>query len=173
MRSDLWLPLSAQRAAGAGGADMFGDRRIVWLAMGGRLKDGVTRQQADAELRSIGDALAREYPQANANRSLRVAASAMVPGRIMRNAFVVGQVTLSLLLVIAAGLFLRALGHAAAIRPGFDQANVDVVALDFSLAGYNEAGGQRSRAISSSAPRRCPARDPPSSREIFRSTETA
>jgi predicted permease len=292
LRSDLWLPLSVQGARGAGGADMFSDRRIVWLAMGGRLKDGVTLQQADAELRSIGDALAREYPQANANRSLRVAASAMVPGRInfvaafigllmvivglvlliacvnvagmllaraaarrreiavrlamgaqrgrlvrqlltettilfgagcvagllltqwltslllsvlpqipmpvgleigvdwrvvtfavgvsfvaavlsglvpalqasrpnlvpslktegldagpsrprLRNAFVVGQITLSLLLVIAAGLFLRALGAATAIQPGFDQANVDVVSLDFSLGGYNDAEGQR------------------------------
>jgi predicted permease len=292
LRSDLWLPLSAQNARGAGGADMFSDRRIVWLAMGGRLKDGVTLQQADAELRSIGDALAREYPVANANRSLRVAASAMVPGRIsfvaafigllmvivglvlaiacvnvagmmlarsaarrreiavrlvmgagrgrlirqlltettvlfsagcvagllltqwltslllsvlpqipfplgleigvdwrvvtfavgislvaavlsglapalqssrpnlvpslktegldggpsrlrLRNAFVVGQVTLSLLLVLAAGLFLRALGHAAAIQPGFDQTDVDVATLDFSLAGYDDTAGQR------------------------------
>lgn len=82
VRSDLWLPLSNQRAAGAGGADMFTDRRIVWLVMGGRLRDGATVPQADAELRSIGDLLARENPQANANRSLRVAASAMVPGRI-------------------------------------------------------------------------------------------
>jgi putative ABC transport system permease protein len=292
LRSDLWLPMSAQRGPGAGGADMFTDRRIVWLAMGGRLKDGVTLQQADAELRAIGDVLAREYPEGNANRSFRVAASAMVPGRInfvaafmsllmgivglvlliacvnvagmllaraagrrreiavrlamgaqrgrlvrqlltetavlfaagcmaallltqwltavllsvlpqipfplgleigldwhvvtfavavslaaavlsgllpalqasrpnlvpslktegldgepsrlrLRNAFVVAQITLSLLLVIAAGLFLRALGHAAAIQPGFDQANVDVVSLDFSLAGYNDAQGQR------------------------------
>jgi putative ABC transport system permease protein len=35
VRSDLWLPLSAQRAAGAGGADMFTDRRIVWLGWAG------------------------------------------------------------------------------------------------------------------------------------------
>jgi len=80
LRSDLWLPLAVQ---GSGGPfDMFTERRAVWLVIGGRLKDGVTLQQADAELRSIGDTLAREHPDANGTRSFRVAASAMVPGRI-------------------------------------------------------------------------------------------
>jgi predicted permease len=60
----------------------------------------------------------------------------------LRSAFVVGQITLSLLLVIAAGLFLRALGHAVAIQPGFDQTNVDVVSVDFSLAGMTDTSGR-------------------------------
>ena len=38
----------------------------------------------------------------------------------LRNAFVVGQITMSLLLVIAAGLFLRALQHA----PASNQASI-------------------------------------------------
>jgi predicted permease len=54
----------------------------------------------------------------------------------LRNIFVVGQVTMSLMLVIVAGLFLRALEHAAAIQPGFDERRVDVIQLDLSLAGY-------------------------------------
>jgi len=54
----------------------------------------------------------------------------------LRNLFVVGQVTMSLMLVIVAGLFLRALEHAAAIQPGFDERGVDVVRLDVSLSGY-------------------------------------
>ena len=54
----------------------------------------------------------------------------------LRNIFVVGQVTMSLMLVIVAGLFLRALEHAAAIQPGFDERGVDVIQLDLSLAGY-------------------------------------
>jgi len=45
-------------------------------------------------------------------------------------------VTMSLMLVIVAGLFLRALEHAAAIQPGFDERHVDVIQLDLSLAGY-------------------------------------
>jgi len=56
----------------------------------------------------------------------------------LRNLFVIGQVTMSLMLVIVAGLFLRALEHAAAVQPGFDERRVDVVQLDLSLAGYTQ-----------------------------------
>jgi len=63
-------------------------------------------------------------------------------GRLrLRSAFLVGQVAMSLLLVLTAGLFMRALGHAASIRPGFDQRNVDVAMLDLSLARYTETTG--------------------------------
>jgi predicted permease len=54
----------------------------------------------------------------------------------LRSLLVIGQVTMSLTLVIMAGLFLRALEHAAAIEPGFDERRVDVIQLDLSLAGY-------------------------------------
>jgi predicted permease len=56
----------------------------------------------------------------------------------LRNAFVVGQITMSLLLLIVAGLFLRALQHAASIVPGFDQEHVDVISLDLSVAGLTD-----------------------------------
>ena len=56
----------------------------------------------------------------------------------LRNLFVIGQVTMSLMLVIVAGLFLRALEHAAAVQPGFDERRVDVAQLDLSLAGYTQ-----------------------------------
>jgi predicted permease len=54
----------------------------------------------------------------------------------LRSAFIVGQVTLSLILIIAAALFVRALDRAASIKPGFDQTNVEVVTMDISLSGY-------------------------------------
>jgi predicted permease len=58
-------------------------------------------------------------------------------GRLrLRSAFVVGQIAISLLLVIAAGLFIRALERAARIDPGFTQQNVDVITLDLSLSGF-------------------------------------
>jgi predicted permease len=61
------------------------------------------------------------------------------PSRLrLRNGFLVAQITMALLLVIVGGLFVRALQHAGGIDPGFDQTNVDVVSLDFSLAGYTE-----------------------------------
>jgi putative ABC transport system permease protein len=45
---------------------------------------------------------------------------------------------MSLVLVIGAGLFLRALQHAANIEPGFDARNVEVISLDLSVAGYKD-----------------------------------
>jgi predicted permease len=63
-------------------------------------------------------------------------------GRLpLRSVFLVGQVAMSLLLVLVAGLFMRTLGRAAAIHPGFDQTNVDVVMLDLSLGHYNATTG--------------------------------
>jgi putative ABC transport system permease protein len=59
----------------------------------------------------------------------------------LRSAFLVGQVALSLLLVVTASLFLRSLGRAASIDPGFDASNVDVAMLDLSLAQYTDATG--------------------------------
>jgi len=56
----------------------------------------------------------------------------------LRSAFIVAQVMVSLVLVSAGGLFIRALGHAASIDTGFDQTNVDVITLDLSLSGYKE-----------------------------------
>jgi predicted permease len=57
----------------------------------------------------------------------------------LRHAFVVAQITVSLVLIVAAGLLLRALDRATNVDPGFDQTGVDVVSLDLSLAGYTEA----------------------------------
>jgi putative ABC transport system permease protein len=56
----------------------------------------------------------------------------------LRSVFIVAQVTISLVLVIAGGLFVRALGRAASIDPGFDQVNVDVVSFDLSLSGMKQ-----------------------------------
>ena len=71
------------------------------------------------------------------------------PSRLrLRNAFVVGQITLSLVLLVAGGLFLRALQHAATINPGFDASNVDVVELDLSLGGMTpQTGGAFAREL--------------------------
>jgi putative ABC transport system permease protein len=288
LRADVWIPLQlASIAAPRFGDAIFANRRSVWLMMGGRLKPGVTIAQADAELRAIGEALEKAYPEDNRGKGLRAMASALVPGRIdvvagffgmmlaivslvllaacvnlagmmlarasargreiavrlaiganrarlvrqlitetmmlfaaggavallltkwltalllavlpalpvpvgvdmpidwrvalfaaavslaaailsglapalqasrpdlvpalksegsaqvgrlrLRSAFIVAQVTVSLVLVIAAGLFARALVRAGSIDPGFDQRDVDVLMLDLSLSGYKDA----------------------------------
>jgi putative ABC transport system permease protein len=60
----------------------------------------------------------------------------------LRNAFVVGQVAFSIVLVVGAGLFVRALQRATEINPGFDPRGVELAALDLSLAGYTSDTGR-------------------------------
>ena len=75
--------------------------------------------------------------------SLKADTNGSQPGRLrLRNAFVVGQVTMSLVLVIAAGLFMRALDRAAGMPTGFDQSNVEVVSLDLALGRLNADTGR-------------------------------
>lgn len=59
-----------------------------------------------------------------------------------RNLLVMGQISLSLVLLSAAGLFIRSAVQAAGLEPGFRMQNEIVAEVDASLAGYNEARGR-------------------------------
>jgi len=61
----------------------------------------------------------------------------------LRQSLVAGQVAMALLLLVAAGLFLRSLDEAAAIDTGFTVSNVDVVQVDMRLGGYRDETGVR------------------------------
>ena len=54
---------------------------------------------------------------------------------------VVAQISLSLLLLICAGLFIRSVRSAQQIYPGFNAHNVWVASYDLFTAGYSEANG--------------------------------
>jgi predicted permease len=73
--------------------------------------------------------------------TLKDEASGLSSSSRLRNAFVVSQVALSIVLVIAAGVFVRALQKATSIEPGFDPSGVEVASLDLSLANYTPATG--------------------------------
>jgi putative ABC transport system permease protein len=62
--TDLWLPISF------GGA--FNNRRGHYLRVMARLKSGVSREQAQANMDSITGALAAQYPDSNKNYGLRL-----------------------------------------------------------------------------------------------------
>lgn len=59
-----------------------------------------------------------------------------------RNLLVMGQISLSLMLLSAAGLFIRSSVQAARLEPGFRVQNEIVAEVDASLAGYKEARGR-------------------------------
>jgi len=58
----------------------------------------------------------------------------------LRSAFVVGQISCSVLLVVLTATFVRALRHAGADNPGFDARGVDVATLDLSVIGKPSGG---------------------------------
>ena len=57
----------------------------------------------------------------------------------LRNLLVIGQVAVSLVLLIGAGLLVRGLQQAQSTDLGFDQKNLVVMSLDLTTQGYDEA----------------------------------
>jgi predicted permease len=60
----------------------------------------------------------------------------------LRNSLVVGQVTVSMALLIVAGLFVKSLANAQNINPGFDTNRLLVLSVDQNLRGYTVAQGK-------------------------------
>jgi predicted permease len=60
-----------------------------------------------------------------------------------RNVLVMSQVALSLVLLTAAGLFIRSAQRAANLEPGFQLAGGVLLEVDPSMAGYDEARGRQ------------------------------
>lgn len=61
---------------------------------------------------------------------------------LLRNFLVVAQVSLSLILLISAGLIVRSLQAAQKMRPGFNPENAVAISFDVSLQGYDEPRGR-------------------------------
>ena len=60
---DLWIPAGMVGVVQPeSGTPRLTSRESDWLMLGGRLKPGVSRAQASAEVAAIGEALAREFP---------------------------------------------------------------------------------------------------------------
>ena len=66
---DLWVPITTITA----GAWFSPSRGSHWMRVMGRLKDGVSREQAQAEMVVIAARLAEQYPDSNADKTVRLA----------------------------------------------------------------------------------------------------
>lgn len=58
----------------------------------------------------------------------------------LRSFLVVGQIALSILLVVIGALFVRALRYAGATNPGFDPRGVEIATIDLSMSGRDQSG---------------------------------
>ncbi|HKQ74679.1 MAG TPA: ABC transporter permease [Blastocatellia bacterium] len=74
-----------------------------------------------------------------------VASQSGVRRSMLRNGLVVAQISVSLLLLIAAGLTLRALQQLRAMNPGFNPENALMMSFDLSLQGYQTDAGMQFR----------------------------
>jgi predicted permease len=91
---DLWYPLSADLTANHQGQAWRTDRTVRPLRMVGRLKPGVTRQQALANLQTISRQLAAAYPKTNQDRIARVTETKMVPEDSISSAKIISAIIL-------------------------------------------------------------------------------
>ncbi len=83
--------------------------------------------------------LAPALQSARTNLVSDLKADANTPRRQrLRHIFITAQLAFCLVLVVMAGLFLRALGAAGSVDPGFTVADVDVATLELSLGGYTD-----------------------------------
>jgi len=71
---DVWLPATlAKQVLPIPMQDVLTNREKPFFNVIGRLKSGIDRKQAEANLQTIGAALRQEYPDANAGHTLAVA----------------------------------------------------------------------------------------------------
>ena len=69
VRADLWLPIiMAQQFVGD--QDLLRDRKVDWLMSVGRMKPGVTRVQAQADLSNLYGQIAKQYPDSHRGASV-------------------------------------------------------------------------------------------------------
>ena len=106
---DVWYPLSMIAVIGHEGQDWRADRTVRPLRMVGRLKAGVTREQALANVETIAKQLAAAYPKTNKDRAARVTDTRMLPEGSVSPARTIS----ALLFVIAALVIFAACSNVA------------------------------------------------------------
>ncbi len=118
--------------------DLALDVGVDWRVLGFALAAAV------AAAAIFGLAPALNLTRLGASAALKDGALAAVGKRRfrLRGALIATQVSVSLVLLVCAGLFLRSLQHAATMDPGFDADNVVVASFDLRTQGYTEPRGR-------------------------------
>jgi predicted permease len=114
---DLWVPLT-QHPDAAGDDSPFKDRRSLSVQVMGRLRPGATVAEARAAVRAVFANLASEYPETNADRTVKAVRFGRFPAQ-NRDMEVIAVVAICglfvvLLLIICGNLAGMALARAAA-----------------------------------------------------------
>lgn len=93
--TDLWAPMAmVQTVRGLSDSSMLTEVEGVWHVAIGRLKPGVTRSQAQAELNTLNASYKKSQPKADPRHTIVLAAMGRVPGPV-RIALAAGVGTLA------------------------------------------------------------------------------
>jgi predicted permease len=68
LRSEIWVPMMMHRQIFPIGEDLLKDRGDSWLIIQGRLKPGVSSEQAQPELNTLMQQIAEQYPKEHEGR---------------------------------------------------------------------------------------------------------
>jgi predicted permease len=63
LRAEIWLPIMMAPELGPDGNDPVTNRGMSWLQVLGRLRPGITRDRAQAEMTAIFQQIAKDYPE--------------------------------------------------------------------------------------------------------------
>ena len=99
IQPDFYLPAMMWPRLSAGGQNPLDSRGLRGLNVKGRLKAGVTVEQAQAEAVVIAETLAREYPQTNRNYTIKVRTE--LQQRVAEGGIAAALVAMMMLLALA------------------------------------------------------------------------
>jgi predicted permease len=97
---DLWVPFSTNTATNHPAQDWRADRNNHVLGLVGRLKPGVTRPQALADVQMLFKQLAAAYPESDKDRVAAVTQTSMLPVDSVSSAKIISAILLAIVALV-------------------------------------------------------------------------
>src|SRR5580704_6098228 len=97
---DIWYPLSVDAALNHQAQDWRVDRSIHNLGLIGRLKPGVTRPQALADVQMLSKQLAAAYPETDKDRLAQLTETSMLPVDSVSSAKIISAILLAIVALV-------------------------------------------------------------------------
>jgi macrolide transport system ATP-binding/permease protein len=97
---DLWYPLSMDATMRHQAQDWRADRTVHYLGMIGRLKPGVTRPQALADMQMLSKQLAAAYPETDKDRVAQITETSMLPVDSVSSAKIISAILLAIVALV-------------------------------------------------------------------------
>jgi predicted permease len=97
---DVWYPLSVDSALNHQTRDWRADRSVHYLGLIGRLKPGVTRPQALADMQMLSKQLAAAYPETDKDRVAQITETSMLPVDSVPSAKIISAILLAIVALV-------------------------------------------------------------------------